>query len=418
MSWPVPNNVDLSTPYGKRGSSWSCNRDSSGKGIHTGADFACPVGTPVYATIAGEVRHRNYGSAFGNHQVAISPDPGQPFADGEVFYAHMRSRVANGTRVKPGDKIGEVGTEGNVTGPHLHYEFHPKSKGKWNCSVVADPAPTLSRDSVTGGKVYLSKLVYGQQDSDSVRRLQEVLNGHTLVGGSTLSVTGNYATKTDNEVRLCQQQHGYGNDPAKGSSVGPKQADHLFKGTGHTIVNDLPQEPTDPEEPPVSGKRFIYKFGGKPSGTQAIGTSYGVVSQSSFTPPGDGFLLSMLYLNAAHSFKSGVNEAGFRVRSVREAYKGKAVDYSGYGDFTPNRNLTKPGEFVLTHIWFEMCEAGRPIHWEVDRASAFASFTLGTRYAKWLWISTDVFTAMNRALGSPEAVAETLRAFFDHGDDE
>ena len=42
--------------------------------------------------------------------------------------------------------MGEVGTEGNVTGAHLHYEFHPTSKGVWSCAVVADPAPTLEED--------------------------------------------------------------------------------------------------------------------------------------------------------------------------------------------------------------------------------------------------------------------------------
>jgi hypothetical protein len=143
MTWPVPTQYPISTAYGKRGSYWSCNKDSSGNGVHTGADFAAPLGTPLYATIAGQVRHRNYGSAFGSHQFAISPDPGQPFADGEVFYAHARKRVADGTYVQPGDWVGEVGDEGNVTGAHLHYEFHPDTKNVWNCSCHADPAPTL-----------------------------------------------------------------------------------------------------------------------------------------------------------------------------------------------------------------------------------------------------------------------------------
>jgi Peptidase family M23/N-acetylmuramoyl-L-alanine amidase len=241
--WPVPKIIGISTQYGKRGKHWSC-RKVAGLGIHTGVDFAAPEGTPVYATIAGEVRHRNYGSAFGKHQVAISPDPGEPFADGEVFYAHMRSRVADGTRVKPGDKIGEVGSEGNVTGPHLHYEFHPKHKNRWNCDVVADPSPTLNRevgasDAIPHGKVYLSKLKYGQMDSDSVKRLQMHLNDHSLKGGQTLPVSGNYLDETDEEVRLCQQQHGFGNDPAKASYVGRKQAEHLFTECACTLIDDV-----------------------------------------------------------------------------------------------------------------------------------------------------------------------------------
>lgn len=246
MAYPIPG-VGISTPYGKRGSNWSCSRDSNGNGIHTGADFACNAGTQIKAPIAGQIRHRNYGSAFGNHQFAISPDPGDPFGDGEVFFAHTTTRPNDGVYVKIGDNIAKVGAEGNVTGPHLHYEYHPNTKGSWSCSVIADPQPTLDYSSGGGSAggdtypkpknktVYLDKLKYGQKDSDSVYWLQTVLNGHKLDGGATLPLTGNYLDQTDAEVRKCQQQHGYGNDPAKKSFVGSKQADHLFGGKGYTI---------------------------------------------------------------------------------------------------------------------------------------------------------------------------------------
>jgi hypothetical protein len=92
--------------------------------------------------------------------------------------------------------------------------------------------------SISHGKVYLSKLKYGQKDSDSVKRLQHALNPHHLEGGQTLPVTGNYLEQTDQEVRLCQKQHGFGNDDKYKSFVGPDQAKHLFK-CGCTIVNDL-----------------------------------------------------------------------------------------------------------------------------------------------------------------------------------
>lgn len=154
MTWPVPTKYPISTAYGKRGSYWSCNENSSGQGVHTGADFAAPLGTPLYATIGGQVRWRSYGSAFGSHQFAISPDPGQPFGSGEVFYAHARKRVADGTWVKPGDWVGEVGDEGNVTGAHLHYEYHPNTKNVWSCSVHADPAPTLEEGTTMAQDIY------------------------------------------------------------------------------------------------------------------------------------------------------------------------------------------------------------------------------------------------------------------------
>jgi len=135
--------VGISTPYGKRGSYWSCNEDSNGNGIHTGVDFACASGTDIKAPIAGQIRHRSYGSSFGNHQFAISPDPGEPFGDGEVFFAHTTNRPQNGVYVKIGDYLADVGAEGNVSGPHLHMEYHADTKGKWSCSVVDDPQPVL-----------------------------------------------------------------------------------------------------------------------------------------------------------------------------------------------------------------------------------------------------------------------------------
>ncbi|MFM2438969.1 MAG: phage Antsirabe [Actinomycetota bacterium] len=279
--WPVPEQYAITTAYGKRGPYWSCSENSSG-GVHTGADFACPDGTPVYATIAGDVRHRNYGSAFGSHQVAISPDPGEPFGDGEVFYAHMRSRVADGTRVEVGDQIGEVDSEGNVSGAHLHYEYHPHSKGSWSCSVHADPAPTLSRDGqpAEGGPyvtehVYRSKCGYGEptngdEDSDTVMELQERLNRVTLKGGQELEITGRYDEDTDEEVRLWQEQVcGDIPDQPRQSFLGPEQFKKMFSESVYTlhddgdaaIASDPGENPNPEPEPPVipseMGQRFI-----------------------------------------------------------------------------------------------------------------------------------------------------------------
>jgi len=134
---PVPDAPGIDTPYGRRGPYWSCDEDAHGNGIHTGADFAAPSGTRVVAARPGELVHCSHGSAFGSHQVEVRCSDGT-----RDFYAHMRARAAEGP-IAAGDRVGEVGTEGNVTGPHLHFERHATTSGGWSCSVVRDPQPSI-----------------------------------------------------------------------------------------------------------------------------------------------------------------------------------------------------------------------------------------------------------------------------------
>jgi hypothetical protein len=245
---------------------------------------------------------------------------------------------------------------------------------------------------VEDGNVYVSKLVYKQDDSDSVSRLQQRLNEIPLQGGTELPITGGYFDQTKAEVKKWQEQKASDKSVVDGSKVTDDQADQLFDGSGNTVIHDSPTTPppTEPPttEPPASGSttpRWEYVYTGKPSKTQDIGTTYGKITDADYTPPGDGILFSMLYFNVDHTFDGGEDSAGLRVRAERES----PSDYTGYGDYTLTENGSKPGEFVMTHIWFEKCEADRRINWQMDRAAQFNKFTLGTRYSKWLWISTD-----------------------------
>ena len=92
--------------------------------------------------------------------------------------------------------------------------------------------------------VYLDQMKYGQKNSDSVRELQKALNNHSMPpNGRDIAVTGNYDNPTDQEVRLCQSLHGFGDDPNGGSYLGPKQAEHLMP--YHKIKQSKPvEEPT------------------------------------------------------------------------------------------------------------------------------------------------------------------------------
>jgi murein DD-endopeptidase MepM/ murein hydrolase activator NlpD len=87
--------------------------------MHWGIDLAAPLGTPIYAATDGVVLRAGPATGFGN-AVYIQD------ADGNVhIYGHMRYySVHAGDVVHAGDQIAKVGSQGQSTGPHLHYEIH------------------------------------------------------------------------------------------------------------------------------------------------------------------------------------------------------------------------------------------------------------------------------------------------------
>lgn len=85
--------------------------------MHEGMDFACDVGTPVYATGDGTVTSAKWNSGYGN---VIEINHGFGYT---TRYAHLSGfKTSAGQTVKRGDLIGYAGNTGKSTGPHLHYE--------------------------------------------------------------------------------------------------------------------------------------------------------------------------------------------------------------------------------------------------------------------------------------------------------
>lgn len=107
---PVPG-YSITTPFGKPGG-WAA-------GYHTGDDYAAPSGTKVVATRGGVVKSAGWsawGSAYGLHVVIETNGV-------RHGYAHLSAaKVSVGQSVARGQQVGNVGSTGNSTGPHLHYE--------------------------------------------------------------------------------------------------------------------------------------------------------------------------------------------------------------------------------------------------------------------------------------------------------
>lgn len=101
----------------------SCTRQDgwSARSFHTGIDLAAGSGTVASAVAAGMVRIVSTDSGFGVH-ILLTPLVNDGHAT-VYLYGHLSgAAVPDGARVRAGEPIGFVGSTGNSTGPHLHFE--------------------------------------------------------------------------------------------------------------------------------------------------------------------------------------------------------------------------------------------------------------------------------------------------------
>jgi murein DD-endopeptidase MepM/ murein hydrolase activator NlpD len=96
--------------------------------MHSGNDYPMRTGTPISSAVGGEVVYASTMGGYGNTVDIRHPDGSM------TRYAHLhRMNVRVGQKISPGTKIGEVGSTGDSTGPHLHFEYRD-SRG----NVVTD----------------------------------------------------------------------------------------------------------------------------------------------------------------------------------------------------------------------------------------------------------------------------------------
>jgi lysostaphin len=110
---------------------------------HEGIDIANSTGTPIVAAASGTVikaGRDDSGWGLGNVIEIQHPDGSQT-----VYGHNSRLLVSKGQQVTQGQVIAEMGSTGNSTGPHLHFEFHPDGR------LAVDPATGLP--SLVAGRI-------------------------------------------------------------------------------------------------------------------------------------------------------------------------------------------------------------------------------------------------------------------------
>jgi len=115
--------IPLGMPYHGRITSTFGHRENPFGGnnveTHKGLDIAAPYGSPVRAMAKGSVEFAGLRGGFGN---CIMLKHGNGF---ETLYGHLsKILVKVGQQINIGQQIGNVGSTGRSTGPHLHYEIH------------------------------------------------------------------------------------------------------------------------------------------------------------------------------------------------------------------------------------------------------------------------------------------------------
>jgi len=170
MALPIKNGK-ITNPYGIKGNLWSSGR-------HQGADFATPTGTPLLSVSDGTVVGvgQCWGPAFGNHQVIVHYVVNK--LNYWAIYAHCSADfVKVGQKVKMGDKIALSGAEGNVTGPHLHFEVH--TVDRWDKKTDINPQFLFDLKSASK-EVALKKAATAKKVTPTVREITSALKSKNI----------------------------------------------------------------------------------------------------------------------------------------------------------------------------------------------------------------------------------------------
>ena len=112
LAGPLPGSPEVTSPFGAR-----IDPFLGRPALHTGVDLKQEYGAEVRTTAAGRVSFAGQMGGYGN---MVEVDHGNGLASRYAHLSHID--VAEGDTVSKGSVLGEVGSTGRATGPHLHYE--------------------------------------------------------------------------------------------------------------------------------------------------------------------------------------------------------------------------------------------------------------------------------------------------------
>jgi murein DD-endopeptidase MepM/ murein hydrolase activator NlpD len=180
---PLSDPLTWGAAFGQSGVLWSW-------GYHTGQDFPAGTSTRVLAMGAGTVVEVGTSGAYGISVLLEHPDGTRS------RYAHLNQAVVRvGSTVEAGQVLGNVGSTGNSTGPHLHLEILVNG-------LPADPAPLLRgapadrpAAEIIDPVLAARPLLASGSTAPDVRRLQRALR---------LDVSGYFGSTTSTRLRTFQ----------------------------------------------------------------------------------------------------------------------------------------------------------------------------------------------------------------------
>ncbi|SET40188.1 Putative peptidoglycan binding domain-containing protein [Oceanobacillus limi] len=185
--------------------------NTGNRSFHSGTDIAKSGNVPILASASGIVSRVGQLGTYGNVVMILHNINGRTF---ETNYAHLHSyNVRVGQKVDQGDQIGRMGSTGNSTGQHLHFEIHDGRYASGQPNAV-DPELYVN---------FGSKYPRRGDKGPHVLQLQKDLNQL----GFNLEEDRLFGPATERAVKDFQKQNGLAVDGIAGPNTQAKIAENL-----------------------------------------------------------------------------------------------------------------------------------------------------------------------------------------------